>query len=972
MKRLFLFLFLLPLFATAQKTTLSGQVSIPSLQNKSRIYTTANGTVAGDDSAILKQQFTDSVSSLRASIADLRTLAADSTTTPVITSNVYVAAQTAQSYDGFLSTLGIPLSVTSADMAGGEVKFIRNGTAWSKVIVPVALTNYVQKAAMPDTFLSYGIGRAIPITLVAEPVQKSSGVWNFTTSTFSGWGFPIGVWANFNRVTFRLRARSTAITQIVCAVRSKNGGGTILAQQTLNTNIAAGTAADVTVDFGSNIANSTNDSLYFQYAANQLVDAYQVPSVYAIPPYGVATFTTNGQTATMNGWATSAGQINHWFQLHRTEAPVPNPSDSLSNRVARNSPVLQTALAQVASNSTLIAPALTPSLYESGNVQSYDSSLAAFGDAISTFTGWLTPIGAPQLFNALRLRIGARSTNGAAITSVRVWLVVGTKAGTILVDKTIPVNIAPGATGEVVVRLDSTITNAGNNQFLLGFVANGLVNRYGMTGALAPYQSPTSAYTTSQSPSSPAAFVDATGGAANQRNLWVETFMATDGATATPAFAKALKKALQIDSVRLSQLVWAKITLPSQIFCTEGTETNLYFANIIRSNYPMDGLKIDVTGTKGKQMERAWTYTPAAADSGTSTLQIDVSVENVVLATKTVTVITRPATSGTGKSIKWLAVGDSQTEPGDYLVPVTTEKPTNPTVTPIGTRGTTGKFQEGRGGWKWSDWGTAGRTFYRFNVTGLASPPALNDVYTQSGTTYTVREINISSGTGYFSCERTGTGTPAASGTLTKSSGTGSASISYTSTTTVPGNPFWNATTSRLDVASYLSTNSFTLDSNSVVSIMLGTNDAFGTVNGAALLGIKANADSLIAAFRAAVPRIRIALCLVIPPASSQDAAGSNYFTGQTRDQTFENIRALNDYLISQYDNATARAQNTYVLPTHGYYDSRYNCQKTTAYANARNTSDIVTLQNNLVHPSTAGYYQIGDCLYGFIKFITQ
>lgn len=71
--------------------------------------------------------------------------------------------------------------------------------------------------------------------------------------------------------------------------------------------------------------------------------------------------------------------------------------------------------------------------------------------------------------------------------------------------------------------------------------------------------------------------------------------------------------------------------------------------------------------------------------------------------------------------------------------------------------------------------------FYRFYVSGV-NQLNIDDVYTNNGLTFTIKEINITEGSGNIRCTYTaGSGTPEASGTLTKSSGDGDATITYTS-----------------------------------------------------------------------------------------------------------------------------------------------------------------------------------------------
>ena len=66
-------------------------------------------------------------------------------------------------------------------------------------------------------------------------------------------------------------------------------------------------------------------------------------------------------------------------------------------------------------------------------------------------------------------------------------------------------------------------------------------------------------------------------------------------------------------------------------------------------------------------------------------------------------------------------------------------------------------------------------TRYVVTVSGITTPPSTNAVYTNNSQTFTVQLNNLvlSAGTYSGTISLTGTGAPAASGTLTKSNGTG-------------------------------------------------------------------------------------------------------------------------------------------------------------------------------------------------------
>jgi hypothetical protein len=71
---------------------------------------------------------------------------------------------------------------------------------------------------------------------------------------------------------------------------------------------------------------------------------------------------------------------------------------------------------------------------------------------------------------------------------------------------------------------------------------------------------------------------------------------------------------------------------------------------------------------------------------------------------------------------------------------------------------------------------------YDFTVSGVATPPAVNDTYTNNSRTFTVIAVNLSSGSGTIST--TGTGPPTAGpSTLVRTLGSGTTPISYSAVT---------------------------------------------------------------------------------------------------------------------------------------------------------------------------------------------
>jgi len=415
------------------------------------------------------------------------------------------------------------------------------------------------------------------------------------------------------------------------------------------------------------------------------------------------------------------------------------------------------------------------------------------------------------------------------------------------------------------------------------------------------------------------------------------------------------------------------LIIPNDVYAVEGAEFNVYNDNIVLSDYGKSDFQYDYVCTKGIQYNNRFSYTPTQADSGTTTLAINVLYKGGVIATKTVNLHSTTRRAGTSTR-NVIMGGDSQVNAG--TITDTAKANYSSDVMVINYKGTQptpgGNFMEARGGWQWSDFTTVGRTFYKFIVSGITIPPALNAAYTNNSSTFAAREINLSGGSGYISYERTvGVNAPLSSGTLTKSTGVGDATITYSSVTTVPGNPLWNGTLSRMDVAGYLTTYSITMTTGDWWTWQLGTNDVFSYTDTATLntkiAAVLVSIDTMINAIQAGAPGTKIALVLPNPPAD-QDAAGSNYTAGQTAWRFDDNIKRYMKAVLAKYDNSTYQGNGVYVLGGNTNIDTKNNMQFSVQRVNARSTETYVR-QINLVHPDVSGYSQFSDSYYALFKW---
>ena len=111
---------------------------------------------------------------------------------------------------------------------------------------------------------------------VKDLLPAYSPSWQYTVSTFSGWGAPIGKPQNFNTLVFKIRNRATntlPITSIRAGVTIFGKSGASVVDRLISTlNILPGEEKLVYFDFGQNIPNTAMDELWAYFKCNQYID----------------------------------------------------------------------------------------------------------------------------------------------------------------------------------------------------------------------------------------------------------------------------------------------------------------------------------------------------------------------------------------------------------------------------------------------------------------------------------------------------------------------------------------------------------------------------------------------------------------------------------------------------------------------------------------------------------------------------
>ncbi len=356
-----------------------------------------------------------------------------------------------------------------------------------------------------------------------------------------------------------------------------------------------------------------------------------------------------------------------------------------------------------------------------------------------------------------------------------------------------------------------------------------------------------------------------------------------------------------------------RMIVPPRMYAAPGVEMNLYFDNVLL--HPNSDLLIyDLDCPLGAQQQERWTATPDADNVGEHELTLRVLNPQMDPHEEVATTIeVVDPTAGEGEAITVLCVGDSLTANSTisgHLVDLfdADEAVEATLIGENGPGGDSGNRHEGYGGW----------TCERF------------------ATLWDTEDYR----------ERGGRMRRARSPFVFKPEGQAE-----------PG----------LDFQRYLDANNAG-EAPDFITILLGCNDTFSADEESIEERIDAmfgHLDTLIAAFREAAPDTEIGLLTLVPPAASQDAFGRNYRCSQTRWQYRRNQHRVVEREYETY--AGREDEGLFLVPAHANLDTVWGFPRSSVPPNAHADTEISRMTNG-VHPATAGYHQVGDSIYCWIK----
>jgi len=351
-----------------------------------------------------------------------------------------------------------------------------------------------------------------------------------------------------------------------------------------------------------------------------------------------------------------------------------------------------------------------------------------------------------------------------------------------------------------------------------------------------------------------------------------------------------------------------RLTLPLQCFAVVGQQFRIDFGNLLPANAPHDlRFSVDLAGAAGdieKQENveptspKRLSLTPRSTSVGRYRLKVSArSADGKLFDEATTELCIAPADAGAGRGLTLLIVGDSLTHatlyPNEWARLLSL--PGNPKWTMLGTHrppsAAAGVAHEGYGGWQW-------RTF----VSHYAPKPD------------PAKRIR-------------------------------SSPFVFVGPDGKPG----------LDVPRYFN-DSCGGRRPDVVTFLLGINDCFAApADDAPALDrhieeVFAQADRLLAAFHAAAPEAKLAVCLTPPPNARDEAFKANYKDKYPRSGWLRIQTRLVERQLKHFGGR--EAERIFVVPT------ELDLDVVNGYP-----------ENNGVHPNVAGYARLASTLHAWLKW---
>ena len=447
-----------------------------------------------------------------------------------------------------------------------------------------------------------------------------------------------------------------------------------------------------------------------------------------------------------------------------------------------------------------------------------------------------------------------------------------------------------------------------------------------------------------------------------------------------------------------------EVRLAKKYYAVQGDKIQLFYDGCIKGIYPSATANITVRCAKGAAYPRYWEFTPSADDVGTSTtltLYVRDHQGKVISKGSTTIVVTAKPSFSSPTKYNMLGFGDSLTSSGTWfgegmrrLVGTATEGVSGPASWKIpnltldsygkkyNTVNTHGTYHEGYGGWTWASFLTSnngGSTVNGIfvNLT-TATEWELNTVQhsiwvDQNNKKWKLEDfsnnnmrIKFDRGSGNTASQND---TPLPTQLTCSTLGLSLTTSDITSVTWESGNPFYDNDTARVNFLAHAA--ELGHEPADIVGILLTWNGGgadWSETNGWTHQGkINAhinNATTLLRRIHEDLPNAKI-IVMGIQLSSITGGNGANYGANGSYSDTYGT-----NYYAFDYDQALENlvtneefGQYCYYGDTKAQFDTADLMPYTPVAKNTR-SSNTEPRGTNGVHPSTAGYYAIGDAFF--------
>jgi len=613
----------------------------------------------------------------------------------------------------------------------------------------------------------------------------------------------------------------------------------------------------------------------------------------------------------------------------------------------------------------------------------------------STFIGWACPIGHPTDFDTLIFSIKNRSSENY-VEYVRCFITLGSCAGEVLIDEVMSdVHIAPGEWRRVEFHFSRVIENTEEAELYAGFSCDQHISFMGgYTGTI--LRPPSYGVVTYNAMDNPTY-----NGMMRKPSGWTALYDPQENNTGKVDFLIAKQSARyglgqfreqvgevvreeaegQIDEAlqeKVSSALPPRVILPDVFHAVVGDTLQLFYRGIVEHPNPYN-YNIEFCCDIGKNTPRYFEVTPTADQTGDHTLTVRVRdhLDNILVEATT---ILRVHTVGESPSLRKniLCVGDSLTSSGIWCREALrrlTETGGTPSglgfsnIRFIGTKKNGECGYEGYGGWTWASYLSAptatrlGMWVYGSHDKDSTDQHSLWE--DASGNIWSMETIE----TGRIKFTRYLDHTapmPLGAGTLHHyQNATHTADIDYDETVYAEGNPFWDSDEGQVNFRTYCERNGFDRVDYMVTLLSWNGMAASQYPSSTTLIANHvANAKRLIRILHEQYPNAKVKMMGIQLP-SVNGGCGHSYGASSQYSNWYGLVRAVMNMNLAYQEMANEDEFKDYVefINISGQFDNEYNMPH---QSKAINTRCILTEQvgTNGVHPSTDGYYQIGDAAY--------